>query len=328
MLLRSSSLVLRRFLPAVARNGRLGGLALRKPLSSRLQVASMVSISRFEMERNPCASITVLFHLPNEPTADQKLQYISFHFWDDDEPADVAWTFTVPEGEDLVDVLKNYALSMGRDTSDEYVRAYQGYVMTLYTQKLLLQRSRTTGESAGSEKDVEIPKEGARRKSKTPVPAILLPGRARDEEIELRLQQGQSLLDLASSLERTSSFIIREAKRLLGEYELKKLMKQNKKGQWSNDEIRTKLSVEKQLRELGSTIFEPTAVEGPQEFPPRLQESLFNTQLVQMWQGLLRSEMTQTWREALWEKSAKEWLSTISAGIPEDVLRAVLLMLE
>ncbi|KAF2192907.1 hypothetical protein K469DRAFT_443310, partial [Zopfia rhizophila CBS 207.26] len=109
---------------------------------------------------------------------------------EDDEPADVAWTFTVPEGEDLIDVLKSYALSMGDDTGDEYVGAYQGHVAKLYAQKLLLQRSRTTQESTGSEKGVEIPKEGARRKSKTPVPAILLPGRARDEEIELRLRQG------------------------------------------------------------------------------------------------------------------------------------------
>ncbi|KAF2192906.1 hypothetical protein K469DRAFT_693007 [Zopfia rhizophila CBS 207.26] len=42
-----------------------------------------------------------------------------------------------------------------------------------------------------------------------------------------------------------------------------------------------------------------------------------------MWQGLLKSEMTQTWREALQGKSAEEWLSSISAGIPEDVKRVL-----
>lgn len=176
------------------------------------------------------------------------------------------------------------------------------------------------------------------------MPIILIPGRARDEEIEMRLRQWHSFLGLASSLQRTPHYIIREAKRLLGEYELKKLMGQHKKGQWSNDEIqylislrkqclslaqittllrRTKLSVEKQLRELGSTIFEPTAVEGPQEIPFVLQNSLFNTRLVEIWQGLLKSRMTQAWSEALREKSADEWLSSISAGIPDDVKRVL-----
>lgn len=331
MLLRSSAWLLRRIPPAAA---------FRQPLFPRLQSASIVSISRFEMELKPRASTRVLFDFPNEPAANQTPQYISFDFWEDDEPADAAWTFAIPEGEDLIDVLKSYALSMGDNTDDEYVGAFQRYVAYLYAQKLLLQQPKTTQKSARSEMDVKMSKKGARRKSKSPVPAILLPGRARDEEIELRLRQGQSFLDLASSLGRTPSFITREAKRLLGEYELKTLMKPKKRGQWSNDEIqylislrqeglslqkitmwlrRTKSSVEKQLRELGSTIFEPTAVEGPQEMPPGFQESLFNARLVEIWQGLLKSEMTEKWREALQEKSAEEWLSAISAGIPENI---------
>jgi hypothetical protein len=89
-------------------------------------------------------------------------------------------------------------------------------------------------------------KEGAMRKSKTPVLAVLLPGRARDEEIELRLRQDQSFLDLASSLDKTRRFIAREAKHILGEYELKKLMKQKKRGLWSNDEIQYLISLRKQ----------------------------------------------------------------------------------
>lgn len=284
------------------------------------------------MERNPHAMVKVLHHRGKEPTADDKLRYISFHFSEDDEAADVAWTFTIPEGEDVVDALKNYALSMGNDSSDEYVRAFQGHVASLYAQKLL----------TGSEKEVEIPKEDAKRKSKTPKPAILSPGNARDEEIKLRLRQGQSFLDLASSLKRNPDFIKREAERLLGEDEVKKLMKKNKKGQWSNDEIqhltslrkeglslaevtmllrRTKPSVEKQLRQLENTRSQPTAVEGPQEIPPELRKSLFNTRLIEIWQGLLEAKMAQAWEEALREKPANEWLSSISSFIPDDVKR-------
>ena len=239
---------------------------------------------------------------------------------------------------------KDYALNMGKHPDDEYVRAYQSFVASLYAQKLLLQRSGTTRGSTGSKGNVKIPKERAERKSKTPKPAILSPGKARDEEIGLRLLQGQSFLDLASSLKRTLNFIIQKVKRLLGRYELRRLMKRNKREQWSSDEIqylaslrkqglplakitmllrRTKPSVEKQLRELGNTIVEPTEVQGPQETPPGLRKVLFDTRLVEIWQGLLNSKMTQAWREALREKSDQEWLSSISAGIPDDVKRVL-----
>ncbi|KAL9002999.1 MAG: hypothetical protein Q9188_004099 [Gyalolechia gomerana] len=274
------------------------------------------------------------------PTVNQKLEYISFHFQEDDEPADVAWTFAIAEGEDLIESLKNYALGMGKDPSDEYVGAIQSYIGYLYAQNLLLQQPKTIKQSAGSETDVKIPQKSPKRKPKNSIPAILLPGKEREEEIELRLQQGQSFLDLASTLQRSRIFICREAKRLLGEHKLKTLMKQNKKGQWSEIEMqyltllrqqrlslreitmwlrRTKPSVEKKLRELGTTIFEPTAVEGPQQMPLGLQESLFNTRLVDVWQGLLQSDMTEKWRKALQGKSTEDWLSTISAGIPGNV---------
>ncbi|KAL8934554.1 MAG: hypothetical protein Q9211_005163 [Gyalolechia sp. 1 TL-2023] len=298
------------------------------------------------MNREPNVSTKVFFNLPKMPTANHKLRYISFHFWEDDEPADVAWTFAIA-GEDAIEILKNYASSMARDTSedpsyDEYVHAFTSYIGYLYVQRLLLQQRQTTKENAGSETDVKTYQKGANRKPKDPVPAILLPGRARDEEIKLRLRQGQSFLDLASTLQRSRSFISREAKRLLGEHELKTLMKQNKKGKWSEIEIqyliqlrqqnltlreitkwlrRTRPSVEKSLRELRSKIFKPTAVEGPQEMPLSLQKSLFDTRLVDIWQGLLQSEMTEKWRATLQEKPGEEWLSAISAGIPGEVKR-------
>jgi hypothetical protein len=109
LLLRSSATVLRRSRSALARSSRVGQSTLQQSLFSRVQAASMVSDSGFKMERNPRASTRVLFDLPKEPTTDQKHQYISFEFWEDDEPADVAWTFAIPVGEDLIDVLEHQA---------------------------------------------------------------------------------------------------------------------------------------------------------------------------------------------------------------------------
>jgi hypothetical protein len=172
------------------------------------------------------------------------------------------------------------------------------------------------------------------------MPEIHVPGKARDEEIVLRLRQGQSFLDMESPLRKTASFIAREANRILGKNEVDKILRQNKRGQWSSSEIqnlialreqgllltkiskclrRTIQSVEKQLRELRSTLLVLDVVEGPQELPPGLQESLFNIRLAEIWQALLNSNMKETWREALREKSAEEWLSRVSAGIPEHV---------
>ena len=338
LLLRSSATVWRRSRPALA---RVGQSTLQQSLFSGVQAASMVSVSGFKMERNPRASTRVLFNLPKEPTTDQKHQYISFEFWEDDEPADVAWTFAIPVGEDLIDVMERYASSMRDETSDEYAGAFQGFVTNLVVQRLFLAQAIKI-QSRTSRKDAELPKDGAERQGKTPVPARRVAGGARDEEIKRSLRQGQSFVDLASYFNLTSEFIFREAKRLFEQEEVKMLMRRNKKGQWSDDETqwlilrrkqglpltkiarllrRTKPRIEKKLRQLGNMIFESTVIEGPQELPPGLRESLFTTRLVNVWQGLLKSDMTPTWRDALSEKSSERWLSTISEGIPEDVKR-------
>lgn len=84
---------------------------------------------------------------------------------------------------------------------------------------------------------------------------------------------------------------------------------------------RTQHSIQKKLRELGSSIFEPIVVAGPQELPPGLRESLFEARLAEIWDGLLKLEMTQTWRDALQEKPPGQWLAAVSAGIPAHVKR-------
>ena len=190
---------------------------------------------------------------------------------------------------------------MRDDEDDEYVDAFQRFVAGLFVQTLLHQRPAAVDGSG--EKGARMPKMD-KRKRRTPMPAVLSPGAERDEEVQLRLRRGQSFVGLASFFDRTPEFMIREAKRLLGEYELKRLIKRNKKGQWSNDEVnslislrkrdlglaqiamwlrRTKQSVKKQLREVESTVVEPAVVEGPQQLPPGFEESLFNTRLIEVW---------------------------------------------
>ncbi|KAL9035906.1 MAG: hypothetical protein Q9214_006375, partial [Letrouitia sp. 1 TL-2023] len=178
----------------------------------------MVSISNVKLERHPHASIRVFHDLPNKFATNRKLKYISFYFWEDDEPADVAWTFTVPDENEFIDVLRSYAYDMRGGESDEYVRVFQSFITTLVVKALYFRPAGTFIKGTRKESDDDLPKNGGMRKSKTPIPAILLPGKARDEEMRQRLQKGQSFLDLASFFDRTPGFIIREAKRLFGEY--------------------------------------------------------------------------------------------------------------
>ncbi|KAI0117441.1 hypothetical protein F4814DRAFT_287338 [Daldinia grandis] len=353
MLLRMPLDVFRRCVQTCTPNGRVTNLAFRRLMLPYMQAASIVSVSGIETGANLRTSIHVLFNnsrtstqklseSPEKPATGQKPEYFSVLFSEDDELADVAWTFAIDNGEDLLDALQRYAMAMRHDTSDEdyaeYTYAFQRFVTGLVVQSLLLDKGR---KNARCDKDVDIPLEHPTRKLKTIGSTKRLTGKARDEEVELSFQQGQSPVDLATTLDRTPEFILREAKRLLGEEKLKQQMKWHKKGQWSESETqwlisqrnqglplnkiakllrRTEPNVNKKLRQLGTTILVSTVMEdGPQEVPTWLQQTLFSMRLLKIWKGLLESDMTPTWTEALLEKSAEHWLTTVSAGIPEDV---------
>jgi hypothetical protein len=308
LLLRSLFIALRTSPPAFATQIGLGKVAHRQALGPILQAAPIVSVSGFGMERKPQAMVTCLFELPREQTIDKKLQYFSFHFSDDDEPANVAFVFTICEGDDLIEVLQRYALSMGGDTDGEYNRAFQSFVMRLAVGSLLenkrLQHQRAQ-KTCEIENEITPLRNSANGRTKTSdVPVKWAAGQARDEEMKLRLQQGRSFLDLTLCFETTPESIIREARRLLGKEGLQKIRKRNKRGQWSNEEIQwllslqkkgltllkitmllriTKYRAEKQLGELRKAMFESVVVEGPQQPPPGLQESLCNNRLVKIW---------------------------------------------
>jgi hypothetical protein len=171
------------------------------------------------------------------------------------------------------------------------------------------------------------------------------PGKDRDEELQQRLRNGESIVDIAHAFGRTPKFIMREAERVLGSRARYPIGKgENKTGTWTDEEIqglinlrgegmlpadlskylrRTKASVEKKLQELHSDIFDSTLVQGPQRLPQWLYKSLFKERLINVWDGLIKSEMTPNWRKALAENPSEEWLSRIADGIPESVKKVL-----
>ncbi|POS71296.1 hypothetical protein DHEL01_v210315 [Diaporthe helianthi] len=315
-------------------------------LPNLLQSASMVYVSKVEKNRasNVSCSVHVEFGLLNSTDQTQKTDYISLFFHEDDpghEPADVVWTFPIPKGANLSKVLMGHLAEMRYEAyDDEYARAYSSFVTKLWLSES--SSGPSLASTTGGEVDMKLPEDKPCRPTKATGSNLLVPGEARDEEIRLRLEEGQSFLDLASTLNRTPEFITREGRRLLGESKLGQLMKHNKRGPWTSDEDlrlatlrgngrnlrdmsallrRTRPSIQKRLRELGSSIFEQMVVEGPQELAPGLRESLFEARLAEIWNGLLKTEMTQTWRAVLQEKAPERWLAAISAGIPIHVKR-------
>jgi hypothetical protein len=296
----------------------------RHSLFSRLQAAPIVSITRITTESVPSVLDRRCFAPLDQPAVDQKVGYLSFYFRTHGARSRKAYTFIIPKGQDSIEVLMSYASIMACHGRNEYFDAFQGYVEKLRTGDILLPPSRRAKEL------------------KAPKPKYLSPGKERDEEIELRLRQGQSFVDMESSLQKTAIFLAREANRIMGKNELENLLRQKKREQWSDEEVQRLIALQKQrlpfskftllLRRTESNIRKKfqelrctssLVVEGPQELPPELEMLMFNTRLSEVWQALLKSEMTPTWREALQEKPAEEWLSSISLGIPEDVKKAL-----
>ena len=109
---------------------------------------------------------------------------------------------------------------MRHDTSDEYTDAFLRFVTELVVRRLLRDQDDKILEDAKCDKDIDIRLEHPTGKPMT-IESKRLAGQARDEEIKLCFQQGQSPVDLAISLDKTPEFVLREAKRILGEAELK-----------------------------------------------------------------------------------------------------------
>ena len=246
-----------------------------------------MSVSVFEESRGPHASTRMLFNLVKERTANQEVAQISFRFEDDGEPADVTWTFTVPKSPDLFHRLFHYARDLG---DDECAVAFRGFLLRLLVQKGILEQRNRREKKNGSNEDATLSKYGLLSEQVEDIMKGKRTGQWSNEEIcsiILLRKQGLPLARIARKLERTRT------------------------------------TVKTLLQRLGSAPFESNAVEGPQDLPPGLQESLYNSRLMAIWQGLLQSEMTPAWRDAISKKSAEEWLSSITEGIPDSVKKVL-----
>ena len=74
-----------------------------------------------------------------------------------------------------------------------------------------------------------------------------------------------------------------------------------------------------ELHDVGISILEPPVMVEFHILPQVPQEQIFQKRLQNIWQGLHRSGMTDLWIQALSTKPDHVWLSSITAGIPDEV---------
>ena len=90
----------------------------------------------------------------------------------------MAYTFAILKGDDWNEALDSFGLRLARENSSEYIDALWIYVKRLQKGEILLLHLGKPQYCAGS---------NTRREPTALVLEILLPGKARDEEIQLRL---------------------------------------------------------------------------------------------------------------------------------------------
>ena len=197
-----------------------------------------------------------------------------------------------------------------------------------------------SADLAATNNDIETPKRLPNLSS--------LKGRARDEELMARIEQGASIIELASAFERTARFIAHEYDRLReglsweSPAHFLRRVPPKRKGRWSGDEMgslielrnqgyllkvisswlrRTDKDVKRKLTKL--EIDETIIPAGPQELSTNLRKTLFNDRLNDILCGLFERPMTSTWKDHISKKSLEEWNSLVSSGIADSVNRAL-----
>lgn len=164
--------------------------------------------------------------------------------------------------------------------------------------------------------------------------------RLEDAEIKLQLMQGQSFLEMQSHLRRTKEYILRRALKF-PKAELKALIR-NKKGPWSDSELKALISLRQESRKISEIALwlrrsiknvrqklgemaqemcerDSRTTQGPYGLPPVSAEHLFIYRLSEVWKGLEANKMTPTWRNYLSQRTPAVWLSMISNSIPAEV---------
>ena len=170
---------------------------------------------------------------------------------------------------------------------------------------------------------------------------------AQYEETKVRLQQGASIVEIASAF-RESPDLVASRLRFSLSYSmaeevklLQVICRPRRKGPWSDEETdalvdlrnegrslpvisswlrRTAGNIKEQLIEIEVDYPRP---KGPQELPPGLREQLFNQRLISILRGLCKHPMTSKWKDHIFSKALEEWAVIISRSIPDRVKRVL-----
>ena len=167
--------------------------------------------------------------------------------------------------------------------------------------------------------------------------------KARDEEINVQLQQGASIVEIAKAFEDDPESIARAQRRILNRtsslerIELKESQQLIRSGPWSEDEIKSLFDLRRQghalstisswlrraIRSVEKNLTEievPATLVTSEEFPPfPREERLFNARLNDILRGLCQHPMTSKRRDYISSKPLEEWAFIISNGIPDRV---------
>jgi hypothetical protein len=108
----------------------------------RIQVAALVNVTTIQRsDPNQLFAVRVTHQHPSAYQTGKKTHDIDVLLAEDDDAADVCWTFQIAEGEDLLDRLLVYAHAFGKHGSgdedyDEYVHAFQGKITGLAARRI------------------------------------------------------------------------------------------------------------------------------------------------------------------------------------------------
>ncbi|EPE25484.1 hypothetical protein GLAREA_01396 [Glarea lozoyensis ATCC 20868] len=117
------------------------------PLSpTRIQIAEYVRVATTQRSKpnQPFAVLAEHWH-PTAHKTSTKTYDVDVLLAEDDDGADVCWRFQIAEGEDELDRLLAYSQAFGKHGSgdehyDEYVHAFQEYIMKLWVKKTCMDR--------------------------------------------------------------------------------------------------------------------------------------------------------------------------------------------
>ena len=120
-----------------------------RPNHLRTQIATLVRITTIQ-DSNPKQSyaVRVTHQHPSAHATKQKTSNVDVVFAEDDEDADVCWSFQIMEGEDRLNRLLAYAQAFGKhgsgdDYYDQYVDKFQSTIISLCLRRMAIENPDT-----------------------------------------------------------------------------------------------------------------------------------------------------------------------------------------